>query len=126
MWNGVLMKILIVEDDMERVRKFKEMFSEYYITHVVDAISGIDFVKKQKFDAIFLDHDLGNKVFVKSEDHNTGYQVAKVIPLSINKTTPVVVHSWNPAGADNILKLLPNAVYKPFGSFSSNILTYIK
>ena len=115
-------KILIVEDDDERIHWFRQEFGDFSLTIVKTAQAGISYVENEKFDIIFLDHDLGNRIFVDSEDLNTGYQVAKVIPKSKNSNTPVVVHSYNPAGVQNIVSILPNSVALPFGTFSKKLI----
>lgn len=59
-----------------------------------------------EFNIVFLDHDLGGKVYVNSEEENTGYQVAKYIPSTNNNKTKVVIHSWNRCGAQRMLDVL--------------------
>ena len=120
------MRILILEDNGDRVKKFFEMFEEYSLVVVNSAADAISFASTSKFDAIFLDHDLGGKVYVNSEDENTGYQVAKMLSVSINHRTPVVIHSWNPDGAKKMKEALRdhNAQVEivPFETFGSEIL----
>ena len=66
------------------------------------------------WDVVCLDHDLGGKTFVDS-DENSGFEVAKVIgnDPSYNDQT-VFVHSWNPDGARNMCNALMNYAYIPF------------
>jgi CheY-like chemotaxis protein len=117
------MNILIVEDNEDRIKWFETEFKGIAaLTVVKTAEKGKYYVNLQKWDVIFLDHDLGDRVYVNSEDENTGYQVAKEIVKSINKDTPIVVHSYNPAGVKNIMGILKHAAAIPFGLFDKAIL----
>lgn len=123
------MKILIVEDMDDRNKWFKDTFKDHELDMVNNSKEAIELVKNNKYDFIFLDHDLGNRIFVHSNDENTGYQVAIEIPKTENKQTPVVLHSWNPGGVKNMeiaLKDNKNVYVSFFGSFDKNILQEIK
>jgi len=120
------MRLLMLEDDPERVKHFYEMFEDQCLVIVNSADDAISFVTTSKFDAIFLDHDLGGKTYVDSDNKNTGYQVAKVIPQSINSTTPIIIHSWNGVGAKRMQNALKDqdaqVVHILFGNFDKSIL----
>ena len=121
------MKILILEDDLIRMKVFNRMFHKHMITHACNSDEAIKHLDKEKFDYIFLDHDLGGRIFVNSNEYDTGYRVAKYIPQSINKDTDVVIHSWNPAGAKNMKNILKDREKGSvecllFGTFNENIL----
>lgn len=118
------MKILVVEDSDERNQQFVKWLANHDLTIVVDAPEGIKKVKEGVYDVIFLDHDLGNRSGVPSDDPNTGYMVAKEIPESVNKNTQVIVHSMNFDGARNILGVLKtnNAFHRVFGEWIAGIL----
>lgn len=114
------MKILIVEDNYIRIKWFElklQAFCE--LTVCEDAKSGIDKILTEKFDLIFLDHDLGGLVYVQSDENNTGYQVSKNIPKSINDNSEIIIHSLNPVGVSNMMSVLKGMDVKrlPFGSF---------
>ena len=111
--------ILIIEDDHRRIRWFNNQLTGHCDLDVFEnAELGIKAVKENKYDIIFLDHDLGGRIFVPSDDPNTGYQVAKTLKESLNKDTRVIVHSFNPEGVDKIVSAIgKNAVKKPFGTF---------
>ena len=113
------MKIFVLEDDPNRINWFTRAFYDCeLITVAATAEKGKYYIRNYKYDLIFLDHDLGNRQFVPSNDPITGYQVAKEIPNSINKNTPIVIHSYNPAGVANMQAILPKAVAMPYGTFS--------
>jgi len=110
------MKILVVEDSEERNSLFREWLKGHDFMIALDAPTGIRYLQAYEYDVIFLDHDLGDRSNVDSEDINTGYQVAKLIPNSINKNAQVIIHSMNPIGSGNMLKVLNGkAVHRPFG-----------
>ena len=119
--KGIIMNILLVEDNIDRIKWFTNEFSGHNLIIGDNANSAISLLREIKFDAIFLSHDLCNEVFVDSEDLNTGYQVALEIPDSINKNAVIIIHSWNPTGAENIKKVLPKAFYIPFGTFTKEV-----
>lgn len=116
------MKILILEDDPNRVVLFKKHLCAYtvYYTDTVDG--AVELLKEHEdFDIYFLDHDLGGEVYVDSMEKNTGFQFAKI--LSKRKTrSPIIIHSMNPIGAENMAQELRNKkVYKlPFHIFVDN------
>ncbi len=110
-------RIFILEDMVIRQEAFKKTYEGYDLVIIDNAKDAIDFLSKDlNFDIMFLDHDLGNRIFVKSEDENTGYQVAKFLQNKDFKGT-IVIHSMNYGGAKNMLSLLPNAQYIPFAMF---------
>lgn len=109
------MKIFILEDDKHRMIKFRRELIGHQIDHATTVKDGTSLVLKNKYDLIFLDHDLGGEEFVDSFAGNTGYELAKLIASSTpNKETPCIVHSCNSVGAYNILRVLPYAVKLPF------------
>ena len=80
------MKIFILEDNLERIKWFKDKFIDHTLfisSNVDEAIKLYD--SNKPFDTIFLDHDLDDLVFVNSNKKNTGYQFAKF--LSTQKNT---------------------------------------
>ena len=117
------MKILVVEDNADRIECFKQVFERAELSIVETSYDAIKLLKKNQYDFIFLDHDLGGRNGVDSLDANTGYQVAKQILNSPNKNTPIIVHSLNPTGANNICNLLQKNVWRiPFSTFNRSVL----
>ena len=126
------MRILILEDDPQRVCRFRELFKalEVELRHVATAADAIALLHSDRFDAVFLDHDLGGRVYVDSDEPNTGFQVAKALPETLNRSSFVVVHSWNPGGTEKMLDVLQRkgcrAQAAPFGSFDAAILGTVR
>jgi len=108
------MYILVVEDNPSRIEKFKRALIGSIVDYVDNAHEGIIFVKEKTYDLIFLDHDLGGRAYVLSNDPNTGFQVAKAIKNTPNESAYIVIHSANIIGAKNIQQELPSSVRAPF------------
>ena len=106
------MSILLVEDNENRIRWFQDKLPKFDLAKT--AAEGIKMVQEKVYNQIFLDHDLGNRIFVDSSDENTGYQVALAIAETTNKNANITIHSMNPGGARMIKNILPNAVCIPF------------
>ena len=112
------MKIFILEDDAERIKSFKKIKGINNELFIYDNINEVKraYLEKGPFDFYYFDHDLDNRTFVPSNEPNTGYQVAKWI-VENDKTIlskPVIIHSMNYEGAQNIKSVIPNASYVPF------------
>lgn len=125
------MKILLLEDDMNRVEQFQKRIREiqekfvhenrnFELIHFEDAESCINELKKgTKFHLILLDHDLGGKVYVSIDDKNTGSEVARWLSSNYNFhnedfDTAVITHTLNIPGAENIKSLIPGTIHVPF------------
>ncbi len=110
-----LLKILILEDSTERIQIFKEKLSKkhdvYFFDQVEEAKRAIE--SQGPFDVIFLDHDLDHRIYVDSDEANTGYQLAKYIA---EKKIPakVIIHTMNTIGASRMLEVLPDAKHVEF------------
>jgi DNA-binding response OmpR family regulator len=109
------MFVFILEDNPDRMKKFHKELTGHRIHHAETAKEGMDPIEMNRYDVLLLDHDLGGEVFVDSDFHNTGYKLAQFIAVSDrNSKTPCIIHSCNPAGADNIQGVLKHAVLAPF------------
>jgi CheY-like chemotaxis protein len=104
------MKILILEDNAERIRIFKKHLEHehelYFFDQVEEAERALD--EFGPFECIYLDHDLDGRVFVDPEEPNTGYQLAKAI-AERNVDARIVLHTMNPFGAARMKEVLPRA-----------------
>lgn len=123
------MKILLLEDDYNRVEQFRKRLDELNernthmqekieMFHFEDAQSCIDNLEKgYTYNLMLLDHDLGGRVYVEFADPNTGSHVARWLNKNYNfseNKTSVITHTLNSPGAENIRGLVPNAVHIPF------------
>jgi hypothetical protein len=121
------MKIFILEDSPERVelfmRELPKIFpkAEFFYADSADAAISI-FERHDNFFMVLLDHDLGGKQYVNSWEENTGYRVAVYIFEHRVGYDVCITHSMNPAGAQNILAVLPRCIHKPMPV----LLSYLK
>jgi len=106
------MKILILEDDGKRVSTFIELLHKHSLTITESAYAAIDYLQEDAFDAVFLDHDLG-------EGNGEGRDVSQYLAGNSNNrnhAAQIVIHSWNNPAAFNMRKDLPHSHFAPFGS----------
>ncbi len=110
-------KVLILEDDIERMKHFKRSLHPLYaeMTHVETAKECIKQMKENKFDWIFLDHDLGGETFVSTDNENTGSEVARWMSNNLNrfKDSEIIIHSYNAPAAKIMQGYIPSAAYWP-------------
>lgn len=111
------MKILILEDNPQRHIQFEEDLKNHDIC-IVDVVdTTISLLKNEKWDALFLDHDLGGHVRVEPGTEPTGYDVAVFLEENKHLQPPLmVIHSHNTVGAERMKAALPNARIIPFSS----------
>lgn len=105
------MNILFLDDDNERWISFQKYFEgkEVNLVRAEDAPQCISLLESKvcKWDVIFLDHDLGGKAFTNEKETNTGSEVARWMAENYKEyKTPIVIHSWNPQGAEYMRGLL--------------------
>lgn len=111
------MKILVLEDDRNRIRKFKAELVGHDVDYAETSDDAIRSVAQNCYDLAFLDHDLGGLAMVESDtpEYDTGYKFAKrLVAEGLHVPEFIIVHSLNVHGADNIKSLLTHAVAIPF------------
>lgn len=107
------MRILFLDDNTARHVHAKKAYEGHDVDYVFTAAEAIEKLKTNPpYDLVSLDHDLGGQTFVKS-DEQSGYEVCKYIvfnmgPAEIPKKA--IIHSWNPAGANNMMAMLNGVV----------------
>ena len=121
------MKILVLDDMEERQKWFADKLPKYVDNPEIFVAKDVDeaikcFQEINEFDIMFLDHDLGGRIYVDSNDPNTGYQVAKYMVENGIKGKEIIIHTLNYAGAQNMMALLPDAKYVPFTSLYSRMV----
>jgi len=101
------MRILILEDNLIRIEKFKQLFKNQELFIYDNALDAFHVSLSVDFPVMFLDHDLGNAIWVDSNEENTGYQfIKKLIENQLQKNSLIYIHSMNPIGANKMLNLL--------------------
>jgi len=112
-------KILILDDDDNRHEQFAKKYASENLVHVHTSTDAIDELKINKFDYVFLDHDLGGTI-MSSSGPGTGYEVAEWIANNENgiPLKAVILHSLNPPGRKNMYNVLyskgVNVMESPF------------
>jgi len=113
-----MLRIFVLEDMWIRIQWFKHKFKDCELkicTNADDAISIL--TNDRDWDYMFLDHDLGNRIFIPITDENSGSRVAKFLS-QFDIKSKIIIHSCNGEGAKNMLSYLPSAEHIMFGSFT--------
>lgn len=113
-------RVFILEDDPQRQDAFIDVLTGADVQICADVVSARA-VFRGPYDWILLDHDLGGRVFVDSDEDNTGYQFAKwLADTHPQDGASVVIHSWNVVGAMQMERALQDAAWSvlrvPFGT----------
>jgi hypothetical protein len=104
------MKVLFLDDDVQRVNNFSywfsKMYPDAYVLWVQDRDSCISHLENEHFDLLCLDNDLGDDY-----TNGQGYEVAKWMEQRVyteDKVVPtsVIVHTQNPVARKNIIDCL--------------------
>ena len=106
------MKILFLDDDPGRIRKARLQFANDFLIEAETAEQAIEMLERESpFDLVSLDHDLGGNIYCPS-DEVSGYAVAKYISSMPKDKLPgrVIIHSFNPVGAENMINVLTDIV----------------
>jgi CheY-like chemotaxis protein len=104
------MKVLILEDDRNRIDLFMAKFHAYDTYVTGNVYQAIDYLKDNTFDCIFLDHDLG-------EHNGCGMDLVTYLynnPNNLNNDAIIIIHSWNIVAASSMKNVLPQAICAPF------------
>lgn len=101
------MKVLFLDDDPFRHELVLGPLKAYgaRVVGVSTAKEAIDWIRREKFDLILLDHDLNGEVYAPSGP-GTGYEVAEHVAGSPNRDTRIIVHSLNSVGAEKMVALI--------------------
>lgn len=117
------MKVLFVDDMEMRHSEFDRQIlemglnGEWEIWRAYDGERGLKLIKEQKFDVMFLDHDLADIHYVEGNggkmvlnDRVSGTELAEAVANLPEEMKPsvVVVHSWNSAGRKRMMSILKN------------------
>jgi CheY-like chemotaxis protein len=112
-----MLRILLVEDDKNRVKQIKEWLSaeEARLVHAGSAGTAIGVIKKDctkhsiVYDGIMLDHDLQGQTVTEKDLFLSGADVVKEIIARVSNEIPVLVHSMNPTDAPRMVHALTHA-----------------
>jgi len=106
-------RVLVLDDDQNRHLAFQQSLIGMIVERAYTAEEAIKQLQSHPFDVVFLDHDLGGKVMVAS-GKGTGYEVAKWLRNNPHRMPKqIIIHSFNPVGAQNMKTMLPSAQICP-------------
>ena len=108
------MNILLLEDNPHRIKFFKNGLKQHHLTICGHASAAKKVLKKQRFDIIFLDHDLRGKP-EDPESLNCGTEVARYIVDYEIECPHIILHTENPIGRDAMEILLDYSQTIPYG-----------
>ena len=112
------MRVLIVEDNLDRIRKLRRFFIGHEVDITEEAQKAIELLKSNTYNLVLLDHDLGG-VEMAPSDEFSGFAVAEYISKN-NLNPEVIIHSCNPVGASRMQQVLPSAIKIPYVSLFSD------
>jgi len=122
---NLLMRILVLDDDDMRHQYFAEELKGNDVIHVHTYDECVDALSNQEpFEVVFLDHDLNDYKY-KSELVGAGLYggtqemdgrdvTCYMTTLLKDEQRPfqVIVHSWNPSGAEEMIATLKDGGYE--------------
>ena len=108
------LKILVVEDNDQRVQRFSAMLdsARVHLVHVASGGQALATLRldSNKYDGIMLDHDLTERARTESDLGICGRDVVRaVVQYHSGRKPPVLIHSMNPAGAARMAAALDRA-----------------
>lgn len=108
------MRILFLDDNEERHKRFRYNSIGCDVTHVYSYAEALAALSGDRFDQVFLDHDLSEVAScgMAGPDEKTGYHVACIVAEMPEEKRPelAVIHSFNTAGAKRMRAALEGAV----------------
>lgn len=105
------LKVFVLDDSQHRLDIFAKKLKKHDVDLVKTSKQAISKLKKNKYDFIFLDHDLGGKQMVWDED-NCGMQVVDyIIKSKKHKESIIYIHSYNAPRAKEMTKRLKDNKY---------------
>lgn len=122
------MRILFLDDDLERHQLFRIHYGDFcqctYVHSYDEAVAALQ--NNPAFAEAWLDHDLSDAAAIgkPKPGEKTGTHVAEFIASMPDKTKPlkIIIHSFNPVGARRMHRIL-GQVYDQPDSLGSNRIT---
>jgi DNA-binding response OmpR family regulator len=109
------MRVFVLDDDPERLEWFERRFRHDEVDTAQDAVTAIEMLDNNRYDAIFLDHDLLPEHYGAKEwdDERTGYAVACALAGEVRqqRSATIIIHSLNTDGAVRMAEKLREAGY---------------
>jgi len=104
------MNVLFLDDNQSRTKTFRSQVpSAVCVDTADDCVKAL--MAEDRWDYVFLDHDLGGEEMVDSFNNNTGAWVARWLSKNHRDIGLIVIHTLNPAGATAMRDTLLAAEY---------------
>jgi len=106
----LLLDLLVVEYITQRIIFFIERFGYHNLNIIETSEGGIEYLKENLYDYIFLGGELGKNA-------GSGCDIAYYLDdekSNPNTASNIIIHSWNLMEVDKMIQLLPQAKYLPF------------
>lgn len=111
--NTILIPILLIEDNLERIQWFQNYLPiGFRLIAVRNGGSALGMLKRDRghvLGGILLDHDLQMRVVTAADRDLSGTQVVEAMIGNISNRVPVLVHSMNPGKAAIMVRRLEEA-----------------
>jgi CheY-like chemotaxis protein len=106
-------RILIMEDDPDRVQKFQSWLPEGVRTTIVTsagkAMGGLRRDRGKVYAGIMLDHDLQRQAVTEADRSLSGSDLVASIIHNVSKDVPILIHSTNVTDVPFVATRLENA-----------------
>jgi len=106
-----MMRILVLDDNDNRLKTYKYHLSGTNVTCVKTAKDCIEKLKDNDYNFVMLDHDLGDEVFVDSNRPDCGMEVVRYLEANLTKTHCIFIHTANDYARNNMVGKLKSAGY---------------
>ena len=97
--TGRQLRVLIIEDDDERVKRFREwLHDDVSIVHAKSGGRALGILERDRgtvYSALLLDHDLQQQPATSTDLELSGTKILAKIVQNIDNSVPVLVHSTN-------------------------------
>jgi hypothetical protein len=125
-------RVFLLDDDTRRHQWFAKRFEGDYLDVAEDVASAQELLKVNRYDAIFLDHDLLPEHYNSetTDDERTGYAIATWLASQpeLQRASTILVHTRNADGAIRMVEKLRRsgrqAEYVPFPLLAQKIKNY--
>jgi len=125
-------RVLLLEDDERRCEWFAKRFKGDALDVAMDVERARELLTSERYDAIFLDHDLMPEHYNSStlDDERTGYAIASFLASQpdLQRAATIMVHSYNADGGLRMVEELRRAgrqaEYVPFHFLEDRIRTF--
>ena len=125
-------RVLLLEDDERRCEWFAKRFRGDELDVATDVARAKELLAAERYDAIFLDHDLMPEHYNSPnfDDERTGYAIASVLASQpeLQRAATIMVHSYNADGGLRMVEELRRSgrqvEYVPFHLLEERIRTY--